>query len=138
MKSGKFWLAVLVAGIVVNILDAIVMGGLFKSTMEGIESMRPDMHNQVPWFIVGDFLFVLVLAWFYDRAYGSFSGGAKGGATFGLYAGVICNFPLWLFLHLMFKGFPYGFSWMMTVYGILWGVIAGAVLGALYKKPMAA
>ena len=137
MKSGKFWLAVLGAGVVVNILDAVVMGGVLESSMAGIESVRPDMDAQIPWFVVGDFIFVLVMAWFYDRVYGSFGGGAKGGATFGLYAGVICNFPLWLFIHLMFKGFPYGLSWVLTFYGIIWGVIAGAVIGALYKKPAA-
>ena len=136
MKSSKFWLAVLGAGVVANIIDALVMGGLLASTMESIESMRHDTN--VAWFVVGDFMFVFVMTWFYDRVYGSFSGGPKGGATFGFYVGLICNFPTWIFIHLMFKGFPYGLSWTLTIYGIIMGIIVGSVIGAIYKKPAAA
>jgi hypothetical protein len=51
-----------------------------------------------------------------------------------LYAGVLVNFPTWIFAHLIFVDFPYGLSWTWTVVGIVWGVIAGAVAGAVYKK----
>jgi len=136
MSSGKFWLAVLAAGVVANIIDAFVMGGVLASTMASIESMRQDTN--MVWFVVGDFLFVFVMVWFYDKVYGSFGGGPKGGATFGLYVGVICSFPMWIFIHLMFKGFPYSLAWILTIYGIVGGIIAGSVIGAVYKKPPAA
>ena len=136
MKTGKFWLAVLAGGVVANILDGLVFGVFFSSAMANMEIMR---HNVNPaWYVVGDFIAVFVMMWFYARVHGSFTEGSKGGATFGLYAGIFASFPLWLFIHLMINGFPYGWSWIFTCYGILWGVIVGATLGSVYKKPVAA
>ena len=37
-------------------------------------------------------------------------------------------------MHMMFKGFPDGLSWIWTITGILYAVIIGAVIGAMYNK----
>jgi hypothetical protein len=66
--------------------------------------------------------------------FSSFGGGPKGGATFGVYAGVLINFPTWIFSHLLVDGFTYGLAWLWTVIGIVWAVIGGAVVGAIYRK----
>jgi D-alanyl-lipoteichoic acid acyltransferase DltB (MBOAT superfamily) len=79
----------------------------------------------------------LVFVWVYDRVYGSFGGGWKGGATYGLFAGILVNFPTWLFMNLVLEGFPYGLAWIWTIVGVVYGVILGAVAGALYKKEAA-
>lgn len=133
MKSSKFWIAVLVAGIVVNVYDFLVHGWMLSSTYKSM----PDVFNQTDnptWFVIGDFVAVIVFGWFYDKVYGSFGGGLKGGATYGLYAGVLVSFPTWIFNYLIFAGFPYGLAWEITIANIIWGVIAGMVLGAMYKK----
>jgi hypothetical protein len=134
MKGSKFWLAVLVGGIVVNVLDFLVQGLWLSSAYY---NQRPDIFNigvNVANFIFGDFVAVFVLAWVYDRVAGSFPSGPKGGMTFGLYAGVLLNFPTWIFIHLMIKNFPYELSWINTIYGIIWTVVAGSVLGWFMKK----
>lgn len=138
MKSGKFWIAVMAAGVVANILDYLVQGMWLTNAVYSLhpETFNPDA-NPV-WYIVGDFVTVLVLAWVYDKVYGSFSGGAGGGALYGFYAGVLVNFPTWIFIHIFIKGFSYGTAWIWTIYGIVWAVIAGAVIGAIYKKGLAA
>jgi hypothetical protein len=132
MGNPKFWVAVLAGGAVANIIDYIVMGMLLAPTFAGIESMRADT-NPI-WFVIGDFVSVFVLMLIYNRVYSSFTPGSKGGATYGMYMGLFASFPTWIFLHLMFKGFPYGLSWLLVIYGILWGVIVGSVLGSVYKK----
>ena len=132
MKSPKFWVAVLVGGVVANIIDVIVMGMMLAPTFASIPSMRQDV-NPI-WFVIGDFLAVFVLTLVYDRVYSSFSGGPKGGATWGGFFGLLTSFPTWIFIHLMFADFPYGLAWGLTVYGILWGVLVGSVVGAMYKK----
>ncbi|MDZ7342889.1 MAG: hypothetical protein ONA90_00075 [candidate division KSB1 bacterium] len=48
------------------------------------------------------------------------------------------NFPAQIYNHLLINGFTYGLAWTWIVVGILWGVVAGAVTGALYKKEPAA
>ncbi|MDH4070847.1 MAG: hypothetical protein OEV30_10535 [Ignavibacteria bacterium] len=134
MKNPKFWLAVLAAGVVANILDFLLWPNFLMPMMAGIESMRPEGEISPVWYIIGDFIAVFVMMLVYDRVYSSFSPGAAGGATYGLYVGILTNFPMWIFVHLMFKGFPYGMAWGLIVIGIIWTVIVGAVLGATFKK----
>lgn len=136
MKSGRFWLAVLAAGVVVNILDFVVWGWLLEPTFSAMECARQGVNQA--WYVIGDFVAIFVLAWVFDKVYASFAQGPKGGATFGLYVGVLMNFPMWIFAHLMFKDLTYSLAWILTVYGVIWAVIAGAILGALYKKGSAA
>ncbi len=134
MKSAKFWLAVLVAGIVANILDMIVQAhvltGMFYSKMTDV--LKPD--TAIGWFIFGDFVAILVLAWVYDKAWPAFGGGLKGGATAGFYLGVLASFPSYHFTFLMFKSYPYSLAWANTIYGIVWYVIAGAIVAAVMSK----
>ena len=134
MKTPRFWLAVIVAGIVANIMDFIVQGHLLTNAFYSkVASMRVD--TKPIWYVIGDFAAVLVFAWVLDRLASLFSG-AKGGAIAGFYLGVLVNFPTWHFIFLMFKGFPYSVAWINTIYGIVEYIVIGAVLGALMtKKP---
>ncbi|MDE3057684.1 MAG: hypothetical protein KGJ59_06990 [Bacteroidota bacterium] len=138
MKSNKFWIAVLVGGVVANILDFLVQGMWLEAAYY---SKMPDLFNMgtnVAYYIIGDFVFVFVLAWVYDKVASSFVNGSKGGMTFGLYAGVLLNFPMWIFIHLMIKNFPYGLAWINIIYGIIWTIVIGTVLGGFLKKTEAA
>ena len=134
MKSGRFWLAVLVTGVVVTVLDFFVQGqlltGAYYSKMADV--MKQD--TPVYWFILGDFIAVLVLAWVYHKTWSAFGPGAKGGAVAGFYLGILVCFPAFHFIFLSFKNYPYGLAWINTIYGVIWYVIAGAVLAALMQK----
>lgn len=134
MKSSKFWIAVVAAGVAANVFDYVVHGMILQNAYY---SKLTDLMNQEgnpAFYVIGDFIAIFVLAWVYDKVYGSFGGGPKGGAMFGLYAGVLINFPMGIFFHLMFKGFPYALSWIWMVLGVIFYVMAGAILGAMYKK----
>lgn len=136
MKNPRFWLAVLVVGIVANALDFVVQGKLLTDAFYSkIDTMRQDTNPA--WFIFGDFVAVTVLAWVYQRVASVFGPGAKGGAAAGFSLGVLVNFPTWHFIGLMFKGVPYALVWTNTLFGIVWYVIAGALLGAMLSKPAA-
>lgn len=132
MNVQRILVPALVVGIVANILDFIVHGLILKDYYSGLTIFNPE--SSVGWLIFGDFVAALVFVWVYDRVQGSFGGGPKGGATYGLYAGILVNFPTWIFANLLFMGFTYGLAWIWTIYGIIWCVVAGAVMGALYKK----
>lgn len=137
MSVKKLLLAVLVVGVVANVLDFIVHGqilnGAYYSQLTSL--FRQDMP--MGWLIIGDFVWAFVFVWVYSRVYSSFSGGAKGGATYGLYAGILLSFPAALFFNIMFVGFPYGLAWIWVIWGIIARVIYGAVAGAIYKKEAA-
>lgn len=134
MKSSRFWIAVLVVGVVLNIIDFIVQGkvltSMYYSKMTGV------MNQDTPalWFVFGDFVAVLVLAWVYVKVASAFGSGLQAGAICGFYLGVLVNFPTFHFIHLMFKNYAYSLTWVNTIYGILWYVLAGAVLAAILKK----
>jgi hypothetical protein len=137
MNVKKLLLAALVVGVVANVLDYIVHGlilsGPYYSQLTGL--FRQDMPRA--WAIIGDFVWALVFVWVYNRVYSSFSGGAKGGATYGLYVGILLNFPGNLFMTVMFKDFPYELAWIWVIWGIIAAVINGTVAGAIYKKEAA-
>ena len=138
MKNSKFWIAVAASGVVLNIVDFLLQGMIMNDLYY---SRHPDVFNQMAnpvWFIIGDFITVFVLAWVYNKVSGSFSSGWKGGAIYGLYAGILVNFPTWIFLHIFLKGFSYKYAWFSTIYGIVWTVIAGAVVAGIYKKSITA
>ena len=134
MNLSKFLLAGVAGGLVGNIVDFVAHGVVFRSTYASMPSLfRQDESNMV-WLIIGDFVAAFVFLWVYDRVYASFGGGPKGGATFGLYAGILASFPTWIFMHLLIVDFPYSLSWIWTIVGIAWAIIVGATVGAVYKK----
>ncbi|HVU23789.1 MAG TPA: hypothetical protein VHE13_06660 [Opitutus sp.] len=137
MKNPRFWIAVFVTGIVVNALDFVVQGMLLTNSFySSIDSMRHDVGFGP--FVLGDFVATFVLAWVLDRVAPAFAAGAKGGATAGFFLGVLVNFPMNHFIFLMFKGVPYSLAWINTLFGVVWYLIAGALLGALMKRAPAA
>lgn len=134
MNLKKFIIAVLAVGVVGNIYDIVVNGFLLQGP---IYSKHTDLFRQnanMNLLIVADFVAALVFVWFYDRVKGSFSEGWKGGLTYGLYAGILAQFPVWIFAHLLFNNFSYGVAWALTLGGIGWGIVSGAVAGALYRE----
>ncbi len=138
MKNSKFWIAVAVCGVVMNIVDFLFQGMVMTPMYYSKHTdVFIDMANPV-WFVIIDFVTVFVLAWVYDKVAGSFNSGWKGGAMYGLYAGILVNFPTWIFFHLFIRGFSYKFAWLTTIYGIVWTVIAGAIITSIYgKNPVA-
>ena len=132
MNVKKLLLATVVVGVVMNIVDFLVQGQLLAGLYANLPLFKRE--PPIPWLVFGDFVTALVFVWVYDRVQSSFAGGVKGGATYGLYAGILINFPTWIFAHLIFEGFPYSLAWTWTLVGVVWCVIAGAVAGALYKK----
>jgi hypothetical protein len=131
MNVKKLLVAALVVGVVLNVYDYVVHVVLLQGTYESL----PDLFRQdspVTWLVIGDFIAALVLVWFYDRVRGSFGAGVRGGATFGLYAGVLLGFPAQLFANMMFVGFPYSLGWYWVIGIIGWGILGGATAGAVY------
>ena len=134
MNVKKLLLATIAVGVVWNVLDFVVHGQILAGAYYSKLATLFRADSPLAYLVIGDFVAALVFVWVYDRVYGSFGGGPKGGATYGLYVGVLVNFPTWIFLNLLFVGFPYALAWIWTIYGIVAGVVAGAVAGATYKK----
>ena len=134
MKTGKFWLAVLAAGVVMNIIDwAVYTLWLCPTYMMGNPSLFRQDTN-VAWYVIGDFVAVFVFAWVFDKVSASFGSTPKDGAMAGMYLGVLVSFPTYIFMHLMFNGYPYSLSWISTAYGIVWYMVVGYIVAMVMKK----
>ena len=134
MDVKKLAIATVAVGVVWNILDYVVQGMILTQQYYSHMTSLFRSDANVTFLVVGDFVAALVFVWVYNRVFGSFGGGPKGGATFGLYAGVLVNFPTWIFMNMLLVGFPYSLAWIWTIYGVVAGIVGGAVAGAVYKK----
>jgi len=110
--------------------DNFLAGMLIGPTLSATPGMRAEYAKL--WEIVGDVCATAILAGVYVRVRGVFGIGLKGGAMYGFYAGVLINFPTWLFM-VVYAGWPYGTTWILTIVGILVTTVAGALMGVTYK-----
>lgn len=137
MKSSKFWIAVLVCGVVANVIDYVVYMVWLSPTYMMANPALFRQDTSPVWFILGDFVAVFVFAWVFDKVSSVFGSTAQAGAKAGLYLGILVNFPTYILLNLMFNGYPYSLSWISTIYGICWYVVTGALLASMMKKSQA-
>ena len=122
-----------VTGIVMNVIDFVVQGNLMAGMYAASPAFR-DTNDVIPYLVLGDFVAAFVFCWAFLKLGGATGSGASGGATFGVYAGVLVSFPMYIFMHLLINNFPYSMAWMMTIYSVVIYVIIGAVAGALHKR----
>lgn len=131
MQPVKFLTSVVVLfvwGFLFEQFLAPIVYGDSMSTIPGLIADPPMM-----WIIIGSLVGAAVLVWVYEKVAGSFGPGARGGAMFGLYAGILTNFPMWLFFTL-YVGWPYRSMWHWTLVGIVMGVINGVLIGLVYDN----
>ena len=130
MQFTKFVTAVLVLFAWGFLFDKFLSPTVMGSSMSGIPGV---VVPQMMWLIIGGLVGSAVLVWVYEKVQGSFGSGAKSGAMFGLYTGILMNFPLWLYFTL-YVAWPYRAMWHFTLVNIALMVINGAVIGLVYEK----
>ena len=127
----KNYLAAAIAVLVWYLVwDNFLAGMLIGSTLAQVPGMVTEVSKL--WETVGDLCGAMMLAGVYARVRGVYGVGAKNGAVYGVYAGLLINFPTWLFLT-VYAGWPYSLTWMMTISGTLVTVVAGALIGTVYQ-----
>ena len=128
MNVGRIVKVTVAAGIVYTIVDYIITNYLLAGQMASMASIlnpAPSMVN----YLVLDVGAALMVALAYDKVHGSFAPGAVGGLTFGVYAGLLANIPVWIGLHVFIKDVSYGTAWAFTISGIVGYAIMGATAG---------
>ena len=127
----KNYLAAAVAALVWFLVwDNFLAGMLIGSTLAQIPGIVAEVSKL--WETVGDLFAALMLAGVYARVRGVYGVGAKNGAVFGVYAGLLINFPTWLFMT-VYAGWPYAVTWTLTIALTLSTVVAGAIIGTVYQ-----
>jgi len=85
------------------------------------------------WELVGDLCGAGVLVLVYEKVKAAFATGVKGGFTYGLYAGILMNFPGWLWMT-VYADWPYAATWHIVIVLTLMTVVSGMLIGLVYDK----
>lgn len=133
MNWTRIVVAGLAAGIAANIADFVMHGFILRNTYMEYPVFSQEQANPLL-FLVVSVCIGLAAAIFYARTVDSWAGGWKGGATFGFFVGLVAFFSNH-YNPLVIEGFPYFLSWCWGGTGLITAVIAGAVIGAIYRKP---
>jgi hypothetical protein len=127
----KNYLAAVIAVLALFLVwDNFLVGMLLGSTLAQIPGLVAEVSKL--WETVGDLCSAMMLTGVYARVRGVYGVGAKNGAIYGVYAGLLINFPTWL-LMTVYAGWPYALTWTMTIAGTLLTVVAGAIIGTVYQ-----
>lgn len=135
MQLNKLVPAVVAVWVWYVLFDMFLFDPIMGSAMAGIPGANPAPSTM--WVVLGDLAAALVLVGFYDRVKGALGSGARHGALYGLSAGVLINFPTWLWGAVYFS-WPYGAAWTAVITLIAIATIAGALIGIVYEKMGAA
>lgn len=122
-----------VAGVVLNVLDITVQGGLLAHYYVG-PAFR-DTADLIPQLIATDFVAGFVFVWVYLKLGAATGTGAVGGARFGWFAGMLYSLPMYIAMHLLFNGYSFRLAVVNTVYQVAAYIVAGVAVGALNRAP---
>lgn len=131
MQPVKFLAALVVLFVWGYVFETFLSPTVYGNSMSMIPGLVAE--PSVAYAIFGAILGSAVLIWVYEKVKGSFAPGLAGGAVFGLYTGILMNFPLWLYFSL-YVAWPYRAMWHFTLVGIVLGVINGMLIGLVYEK----
>lgn len=134
MNWSKIGIAGLAAGIVLTLVNYIAHGILLKETYsryDVIAEPSPRIH-----FLLVAVLIGLVGAILFAKTRDCWAEGVGGGATFGFWFGLGAFFASF-YSSMVIVGFPYFLNWCWGGINLIGAVLAGLVLGAVYKKDTA-
>jgi len=137
MKIKQLLLGTVIIGVIWNIADFILQGIILKSTYESISGyVSMDSINPV-WWILFDFIQAFLVTWFFRKVMSSFERSPQGAMLFGVFLAIILAVPTVFIEGITVKGFPMWLAWLWLVQYIIYGAVAGYILGMLSKPKIA-
>jgi hypothetical protein len=123
----------LAAGIVTNLADFVTHGMIMANTYKKYDQVFSQTQaNPAKFFAISMAVGVFV-AILFAKTRASWPEGVKGGLAFGFWFG-LAMFFMNFYNPLVIAGFPYFLSWCWGGIGLIDGLVAGAVLGAIIKR----
>ncbi len=131
MNWTKIGIAGVAAGIVLTIVNYVAHAILLRETY----TRYPVIAEPSPrlYFLLIAVLIGLTAAVLFAKTRACWAEGAAGGAAFGFLFGLGAFFASF-YSSLVIVGFPYFLDWCWGGTNLIGAVLAGLVLGALYKK----
>jgi len=133
MNTGKALLAGVVGGIVVSLYNMVMHGMIMADAYVKYDTVFLQEQSSPVWFFVVAIAIGIAGALLFAKTRGAWGEGAKGGATFGLFVGLIAFFAQF-YNPLVIADFPYYLSWCWGGIVLIGWMVFGAVAALLYKE----
>lgn len=131
MRVNKAVAAIILVWLWLLLWDNVISDFFMGPVLAQIPGLM-DSYSKL-WETVGDLFAAAVLVWVYSKVKTSFRAGIGGGLTYGLYAGILINFPGWLWMT-VYAGWPYAATWTLVIVLTLITVVSGILIGAIYGR----
>lgn len=122
-----------VAGVVTNVADFVMHGMLLGPTYARYTEAFSQTQANPAYFAAISVVVGIFTAILFGKSRGSWAPGWQGGASFGFFLGLAVFFSNF-YNPLVIEGFPYYLSWCWGGIGLIDGVLAGAVMGAIIPR----
>ncbi len=132
MNWQKALIAGVVAGVAMSIAEfvmhALIMGNTYKKYPVFTQEQANPLHFLLVAVCISVFAAIL-----FGKTRQSWADGFKGGATFGFFFGMPLFFVRF-YDAMVYEGYPYYLSWCQGGINLIVVVIAGTVMGAIYRR----
>lgn len=132
MNWSKILVGGVAAGIVMSVVEFVMHGVIMRSTYEGYPDVFRADASPV-YFVFVAVCVAIAAAILFARSRACWGEGAKGGATYGFFVGLLAFFTFF-YNPLVFEGYPYYLAWCGGSITLIAIVISGSVLGLVIKK----
>ncbi len=133
MNWSKALIAGVVGGIVLFFADFVMHGMIMGSTYAKYPALFVQEEGGIHWFLLISLCIGIALAILFAKTRQCWADGAKGGATFGFWVGLVVFFTPF-YSTLVIIGFPYYLAWCQGGIVLIGMMIVGAAMGMIYKR----
>ncbi len=132
MDWKKALLAGLAGGVALSITEFIMHAVIMANTYTKYPVFTQEEANPL-YFVLIAVCIGLFAGILFGKTRQSWADGFKGGATYGFFLGMVLFFVRF-YDSLVYEGYPYYLSWCQGGINLIGLVIAGAVLGIIYRR----
>lgn len=132
MNWGKILVGGVVAGIALNVTEFVLHGVVMASTYEKYSVFTQEQASPF-YFVLVAVCVAIAAAMLFAKSRDCWAAGAKGGAIFGFFLGLVAFFTFF-YNPLVLEGYPYFLAWCQGGITLIAMTVVGAVLGLMIKK----
>jgi hypothetical protein len=133
MNWSRILLGGAAAGVVTWLADFVMHGLILGGTYQRYPQVFSQTQKSPAWFLLVSVCIGLTVALLLAKTRSMWAAGAKGGATYGFFLGLVGFFPSFYY-PLVIDGMPYFLAWCWGGITLIDSVLAGAVLGTIIKR----
>jgi len=133
MNWQKAIVAGVVAGIAMSIVEFVMHGVIMASTYAKYSEVFTQEQSSPLYFLLVAVCISIFAAILFGKTRQCWADSFQGGATYGFFLGLVMFFVRF-YDPLVYDGYPYYLAWCQGGINLIVVVVAGAVMGTIYKR----